>query len=281
MDKNLNLIFTIDKSYVQHFTTALISVVENNKNIDLSVFVIHDIDDISLLDNVISFFYQEYKLKISLLSLEGSLFKSYPITHHVSKATYFRLLIADIIPKNIDKAIFLDSDLIVTGSLEELISLDLKNNYLLAINEPNFVGMDVLNKIGIPAKTYFNAGVMILNLKAWRENNVTQDLVLTAKKYMDKLIWWDQDVLNIYFFNKWGELAPQYNTKEIKKRLDVLPVIIHYAGESKPWHFLNHHPYKDQYWKYLQLSPYKNFGYQDISIKRIIKRMVFFYRYIH
>ena len=279
MNKSLNLIFTIDKSYLQHFTIALISVIENNKDIDLNIFLIHDIDDLSLLDNVISFFYKKYRIKISLLSFESSLFESYPITHHVSKATYFRLVIADIIPKNIDSAIFMDSDIIVTGSLKELINADFKNNYLLAVNESDFLGINMLNKLGFPANEYFNAGVMVLNLKAWRENNVTQCLILTAEKYIDELTWWDQDVLNIYFFNKWGKLENKFNDKAMEKK-KVLPIVIHYAGESKPWQYLNHHPYKNLYWKYLRLSEYNDNKYSDFSYKRLIKKIVYFYKYL-
>jgi lipopolysaccharide biosynthesis glycosyltransferase len=134
--------------------------------------------------------------------------------------------------------------------------------------------------MGIPAKKYFNAGVMLLNLKAWRENNLSRNLILTAKKYMDKLLWWDQDVLNIYLFDKWQQFPSGYNEKGITKRLNVMPVIIHYAGNSKPWHYLNNHPYKELYWKYLRLSSFKNYKYPDFSIKNIVRRLLFGKRYM-
>jgi lipopolysaccharide biosynthesis glycosyltransferase len=278
MKRNLNIIFTIDESYIQHFTVALISVIENNKDIGLNIFVIHDITDNKTLDNALAFFKTKYGIHISSLIIENSVFENYRMSLHFSKAVYFRLLIADIMPEEIDRALFLDSDLLVTGSLEVLLDLNFNDNFLYADSEYNTVGLDLLNEIGLPAKTYFNAGVMLLNLKKWRVNHVSAGLISTAEKYMDKLNWWDQDVLNIYFYNQWAQLPRGYNERNILKPLNELPVIIHFSGVSKPWQFFNTHPYRNLYWDYLKLSPFKNNRYKDYTIKNFVKKIVFFNR---
>ncbi|MBB6127040.1 glycosyltransferase family 8 protein [Mucilaginibacter lappiensis] len=278
MKKLLNIIFTIDESYIQHFTVALVSVCENNVDLPLNVFIIHDLKDTNVLKEIILFFENKYPIAFNLLSLESSLFDNYKLTDHVSKATYFRLMLSDIMPLEIDQAIFLDSDIIVTASLNELAGLDLRNDYIMAVNEQDIDSVDRLNNLGIPAREYFNAGVLIINLKLWRQNNVSTELVATAKEYMDKLLWWDQDVLNIYFYDKWKELPSKFNKKNIINKLKELPVIIHFAGASKPWHYLNNHPYKKLYWKYLKKTPFKDYRYKDFSLKNLIKRVVYFNR---
>jgi lipopolysaccharide biosynthesis glycosyltransferase len=278
MKRNLNIIFTIDESYIQHFTVALISVIENNKDIGLNIFVIHDIADNKTLDNALAFFKTKYGIHISSLIIKNSVFENYRMSLHFSKAVYFRLLIADIMPEEIDRALFLDSDLLVTGSLEVLLDLNFNDNFLYADSEYNTVGLDLLNEIGLPAKTYFNAGVMLLNLKKWRVNHVSAGLISTAEKYMDKLNWWDQDVLNIYFYNQWAQLPSGYNERNILKPLNELPAIIHFSGVSKPWQFFNIHPYRNLYWDYLKLSPFKNNRYKDYTIKNFVKKIVFFNR---
>lgn len=280
LKKSLNIIFTIDKSYIQHFTVALISLIENNKDIDLKVFVIHDIDNSDTLQSALNFFIEKYNISIVLLSLENALFDNYKITHHVSKATYFRLMIADIIPDNIDTAIFLDSDIVINASLAPLSDIDFGDKYLFAVNDTVIEQESIkrLNKLEVPADKYFNAGVMLLNLKTWRDNGVSEKLILIAQKYMDKLVWWDQDVLNICFFDRWGKLDVTYNTKDIYTKTKNIPVIIHYAGSSKPWHYINNHPYKKLYWNYLKLSPFKDFSYMDFSVKKLIKKIIFFNR---
>jgi lipopolysaccharide biosynthesis glycosyltransferase len=55
-------------------------------------------------------------------------------------------------------------------------------------------------------------------------------------------------------------------------KLPELPLIIHFSGSSKPWHYLNEHPYKSEYWKYLQLTDYKNIKFEKITPKKILKK---------
>ncbi|WP_161964397.1 glycosyltransferase family 8 protein [Mucilaginibacter endophyticus] len=279
MKKTLNIIFTIDQAYIQHFTVALISVCENNPDLNLNIFVIHDLEDLTLINEIQAFFKAKYNLLISLLSLESSSFNNYTLTHHVSKATYFRLMIAEIMPKNIKTALFLDSDLLVLGSLRALVEFDLEGNYLSAVEDlVDIESLHRMNRLGIPAKRYFNAGVMYINLEKWQSDKVSVGLIATAKEYMERLLWWDQDVLNIFFYNKWKPLSPTFNEKHLTKRLKDKPVVVHFAGTSKPWLYLNNHPYKKEYWHYLRLSPFKDYRYKDFSLKNLIKRIVFFYK---
>lgn len=278
MNKALNLIFTIDEKYIQHFTVTLISIIENNRDIKLTVFVIHDINNFTFLSKVLDFFKAKYNLSISLLSIDNSLFEHYTITYHVSKATYFRLMMADLIPEHIDHAVFLDSDIVVNGSLGAFADLEFKDNYLFAVTEDEIYLDNVirLNKLGIPAEKYFNAGVMVLNLKAWRAHNVSKELISIAKKYAKELLWWDQDVLNMFFYDKWEKLPSKYNEKNIINTLAETPVIVHYTGSIKPWNYLSNHPYKKLYWFYLKLSPFKNYRYEDLTLKSFVKKMIFF-----
>lgn len=279
MKKTLNIIFTIDKAYIQHFTVALISICENNPDLDLNIFVIHDLDDLKLINEIQTFFRNKYNVLISLLSLESSLFDNYTLTHHISKATYFRLMIAEIMPKNIKKALFLDSDLLVLGSLKELVEFDLEENYLSAVQDlVDVESIHRMNNLGISAKRYFNAGVMLINLEKWQTDKVSVGLIATAKEYMDRLLWWDQDVLNIFFHARWKLMPPTFNEKHLTKRLKEKPIVVHFAGTSKPWLYLNNHPYKKEYWQYLKLSPFKDYRYSDFSLKNFIKRIVFFYK---
>jgi lipopolysaccharide biosynthesis glycosyltransferase len=277
MKSCLNFVFTIDERYLQHFTVTLTSLIENNQYIVLNVYLIHDFTDLSKLNNVLVFF-EKYDINISLLSLNNSLFDQYTISHHISKAVYFRLLMSDIIPDNVDSVIYLDSDIVITGSLKKLVDFDFKNKYLYAVSDIASAEQSIirLNEIGVPATKYFNSGVMLINLKMWRDSDVSKNLILTAEKYRSKLQWWDQDVLNIYFYDKWEQLPYKYNANAINKRLDEIPLIIHYTSSSKPWQYLNNHPYKKYYWQYLRLTPFKNFRYKDITLKNLLKKVIYF-----
>ena len=115
-------------------------------------------------------------------------------------------------------------------------------------------GLPSYQLLGIPNDTRtFNAGVLILNLKLWRKDNISQQVIQYLIKYHDYVLWWDQDGLNAILYNKWRPLSSIWNvmtnhldafstwedsllSKRVYQRILKSPAIIHYAGPSKPWH---------------------------------------------
>ena len=270
MKKSLNVFFTIDKNYCTHFGVTVTSLLENNKDLDISIYLIHDLDDVSILDDVIDFIKKKYQTRITLLTLDNSILKTYRVSDHLSKAVYFRLFLPKIIPETVQSGLFMDCDIIVTGSLKHLADFDFTRSindpnaadsqyYVFAVHEKYHAVADIeqLKEIGFHSNKYFNAGVMLINLEAWRSANVSNDLIAIAEKHMDKLRWWDQDVLNLYFQERWGKLDDKYNGMFLTEKLPQVPLIIHYSGAYKPWQYGNKHPYRSQYFYYLKKRKYK------------------------
>ncbi len=278
MSKTLNVVFTIDENYIQHFTVTLVSLLENNKNIKVRAYVILNIKDFSILNKIIEFFKNVYDTELSYIIVEDSMFSKYKISHHLSIAVYYRLLFSDLLPNTIDRLLYLDSDTLVTGSLQEFLSVDFKDNYIAAIRDtPEDLESNIpsLKAIGIPIDDYFNAGVMLINLKLWRLENISSKLINIANEYMDRITWWDQDILNICFLNRWCHLDSKYNALKLTEKCNDLPVIIHYNTHTKPWHYLNYHPYKYLYWQYIKLTPFKNAKIQEFKFKRLAKKIIY------
>lgn len=276
--KTINVFFSVDENYIIHFTVALTSLLENNKDLDTFVYIIYDKSYREKLEKAESFFNHQYGVKLNLIAIDKDIFKNVPISNYISKASYYRLLLADLIPENVEYGLYLDCDTIVTGSLSEFanpVSLpgSLKDdNYFLAVpDKGEETDIKRLKKIGLDIDGYFNAGVMFIHLKKWRIDNVSDKLLLTMQEYESHLKWHDQDVLNIYFKNKWGKLNDTYN-KFVDKRLSELPKIIHFSGSSKPWHYLNYHPYKSIYWKYLNLTPFRNEKFEAVTVRKVIEK---------
>lgn len=270
----LNVVFTIDQKFIQHFSVTLVSLLENNKDLQFDVFVIHDIDDQTTLNIVADSIQQTYKIKLHLIKVDNSIFDNYRVSLHYSKAVYFRLLITEILPETIDKALFLDADIVVAGSLHELDDYEFSDNQnLLAVDDVEVrTHVPRLNAMGFPLKRYFNAGVLLINVKAWRQNKYSEKFIELANKYMDRLEWWDQDILNMFFYDNWQEMHPKFNALHLRKKLPVTPAIIHYAGTSKPWLYVHQHPYKSLYWHYIKLTPFKDAVYPDYNLKEFIRR---------
>lgn len=273
MKPKANVFFTIDKKFVQHFAVTITSLLENNRDLDFSIYLINDIEDKTDLNKVLDFVKQRYGVAIQLLSFNNDNLSNYRVSYHLSKAVYFRLLLADIIPASVDRGLFLDADIVVTGSIKPLFELEFRDNYLFASDDDDLeTNIAHLNKLGFPVKKYFNAGVMMINLKAWREANVAAKLLALADQYMSQLRWWDQDLLNMLFYDKWEYFDRTYNALALKKPLPEVPVIIHYTTSSKPWHYLNLHPYKSCYWKYLRLTPFKDSKPENFTVKNFFRK---------
>ena len=267
----LNVFFAISESYIQHFTVALTSLLENNKDIDLNIYVIHDAEDLARFDNAVKFIKRRYDKDVFFINIGTIDFSKFNLTSDYPKYTYFRLFLADIVPAGIDKVLFLDSDLIVEGTIKELAETNMDSRYIAAVSEASVDdNVKRLNGMGIPVKSYFNAGVILINIKKWREEKLSEKFLNIAKQHTKDLTWVDQDILNIYFANNWLELDKKFNAVHLIAKHKQTPVIVHYASTSKPWYYTDTHPYNYLYQRYLKLTPFNKYKATGFSFKNFI-----------
>lgn len=232
------------------------------------------------------------KIKSTLLKTKAS---SHPISN------YYRLLLPDIIPAHHNKAIYLDSDVVVEGDLSKLWQQDLGDNYLLGVQDPvhrapliaeHLKSLD-LSQRGITAEhKYLNAGVLVINLKKWREEKVADRILQFIAEHPDSPFP-DQDAINVVLAGKWGELSPVWNQthvvhlfsepkdspydESIYPELVNNPSIIHYTSRPKPWGKNCTHPQADRYFKYLDQTAWKGwrnnaFNYNIGLLRRGLRR---------
>ena len=141
-----------------------------------------------------------------------SKFKDLRITHHwITPLTFVRLLVPDLLPTSVDKAIYLDCDVAVMEDIGGLWDLDLGDKSLLAaqdligwVSDPS-AGLANYRELGFPPdKKYFNAGVLVLNLRKWRISNTPQALLDYLREYREVIRASDQEALNAVLGNDWG-----------------------------------------------------------------------------
>lgn len=165
-----------------------------------------------------------------------------PIRDYYTKTTYYRLFISEMFPEY-EKAVYIDSDTIVLGNMAELYDHDLKDNYVAAAHEQamvqeNVYGTYVEKVLGINRNAYFNAGLIVLNCKAFRENHLLAKFVDLLGVY-NFVVTQDEDYLNVLCRDRVLWLHPGWNTEVF----GTLPCsedeikIIHYIMVSKPWHY--------------------------------------------
>ena len=158
---------------------------------------------------------------------------------YVGIETYYRLFAPFILPKELDKVLYLDVDLICMDSIEGLYNEELGENYFVGCEDKCITKKD-LDRLGLPEDyKYINAGVVLINLKKMRENFTAQKLVDMVIEQSKVLEYLDQDFINKNFCKEIKVISNKYNwlVKTCKyKDMPYKPAILHYAGGNKPWH---------------------------------------------
>ncbi len=215
------------------------------------------------------------KNTIQFYDVNDQTFNSLPLLPGLSYAANYRLLIPQILPKDIHKVIYLDSDVIVRRSLLPLWETDIDGFALAAVIDNLDSDIGTFNRLRYsPSLGYFNSGVLLLNLKFWRENNIHSEIRSYMKNHYEDIIFCDQDILNYVLRERKRLLPIKYNfqtcflysvdncgfdywkyEKEIMEaRKD--PVIIHYIF-GKPWEEGCNHPYRSTFIKYQNETKWK------------------------
>ena len=215
---------------------------------------------------------------IHWIPVTESAFAGAPLWGRMPVATYFKLGLADLLPSAVRKAIWLDGDLVVTGDIGRLWELDLAGRHLLAVQDSivplvsSRFGIAAHQRLGIPADAkYFNAGVMVVDLARWREDDVAGRALAYLREHRDRVYFWDQEGLNAVLAGKWGELDARWNfntSVPAGRRLPAgngdggagearrreLPWILHFAGTRKPWLYPGADEHRALYYRYLDTT---------------------------
>jgi len=286
-EQPIKLVFGVDGSYSQHLAVTLVSLLENNpaNRFDILVVTLNmaEADRDRIRELVAPFGNAVLRFE----PFDIGRFRHFRTDGHISHATYLRIFIPEMLPDSVDKVLYLDCDIVVRRDIAPLWDSHIGDNVLGAVSNPFFVRHHDLD---MPADaSYFNAGVLLMNLKRWRELDGTARLIRFIEAHHDHLWAHDQDALNAVFCGGFLELAPAWNFQTSMlwcepdglnleysefRRLLSDPAIVHYTTPSKPWHFSNTHPYKATYYEYLAKTPYRDFQPRDVSLRGVLKRAV-------
>lgn len=298
--------YSSSDEYCEYTGISMISLFENNKNLDLNIF---------LIDNGISLDNQKNILQIAktynreIVFVDGKKIivelKNRVPEFNGSFSTYSRIILDKIYPDYVDKILVLDSDTVINGSIIELYKLDVSNKIIAAVENPEFYMNNYLNNeekdIIKEKQFYFNAGIMLVNLKEWRNKNFS-NCINQAISTLRQFEFVDQTILNKalpqneyirlpYKYNYCGHL---WNEKERKNKhaffskffseteieeAERNPIIIHYKGyTSRPWFKESDSSLQNLYLYYKSISPWKNTKLKSIFNSSYYKNLCVFDR---
>jgi lipopolysaccharide biosynthesis glycosyltransferase len=156
---------------------------------------------------------------------------------HVTAFTFSKLLLPTALPE-LDQVLYLDVDILVRDSIEELLDWELTHP-LGAVHE---IGDGAAHLFGSTRVSYFNAGVLRMSLARMREMDVLGSAVEILRE-RPRLPFHDQDVLNLIFRHRHDSLPFAFNVFEqvASAKLPAWavmtdPAIVHFVGPDKPWH---------------------------------------------
>jgi len=268
----ISIVFGLDNGFVKHCAVAMASVICNSSE-GINFFIIGDItsENKEKLDTLKDINTLSRNININHIKCDTELFDNLQLVPTITKATYYRLLVAEVVPKNIDKIIYLDCDLIVKGDVKELYDTDVENYYGAAVESYNAKNY-AANLHMPPDAKYFNAGVILFNLKVIRSFDFLMECMKQYDNIKNIIQFADQDILNMVFYShvkylpvRWNFLSGYIKNEEPKSSISKNDIkiekdnikIIHYNG-GKPWDKFNLHSLRQEYFIYAALTPWAN-----------------------
>ncbi|MGL4948761.1 MAG: glycosyltransferase family 8 protein [Anaeroplasmataceae bacterium] len=254
----LPIFFSVDDLYLPFLAATLKSLQENaSKNYEYELIVLHN-KTVSPSNQkaIIDEFNQGiFSLRFDDISEYVKEIDSKLYTRdYYTKSTYYRLFIPKLYPQY-DTVLYLDADLILLADVSEFFRIDLQNNLVAAIVEDVVLAMDVFGEyvektVGVKRDRYFNAGILLMNSKLFREEEMEQQFYDLLFKFTFYVVQ-DQDYLNALCKDRVYYMPTQWNRTPIPGT--QLPEedlkIIHFKMTFKPWKYSDV-MYGHIFWRY-------------------------------
>lgn len=132
------------------------------------------------IKNIILELNNKYECKINFIYVKKLFQNLLMKISHITLPTYYHLLIGDLLPKNIDKCIYLDVDICVRKDLSELFNINMKDNYIAGVLSPSFYFNQKkhCSRLNLPSMNqYINVGILLIDLRQIRKENMTEKFI--------------------------------------------------------------------------------------------------------
>lgn len=259
--KEIPVFFSVDHRYIPFLGVAIHSLKKNlSPDSHCTIHVLYTnipeelkqrITDLSDERAEVSF--TNVEKEVALMAGELNLRDYYTIS------IYYRLFIASLFPQY-HKAIYLDADVVLNKDITAFYEIPLGENLVGAISDAIVNGHEDFiryseGSLGIPAKEYFNSGVLLMNLDAFRKERIQERFIELLNKYHFDTICPDQDYLNHLCRGRVQFVDKGWNKMSLDENYDGVPGLIHYNMFYKPWQYDNI-CYESYFWNYAKETPF-------------------------
>lgn len=286
----MHIACSINKEFTRHMCVMLKSLLINTKEKIVNVHILNT--DLTEIEEsyICEMFKEEKSITLYFYKVDSTLIENIPIVaESLTIETLYRILLPLTVSTEIDKILYIDSDIVIKSDVSEVFNIELGDYYLAAVPD---IYEKILDTIKLDTITdYFNAGFILINLKKWRDTNFFEKCIKFSIEFPERIQLADQDVLNGVLNGEWYRLPLKwnvvrnmiYNTTPYYKYFDKKgvdeaiknPSLIHYSSADKPWHFFDDHPYKEEYHNYLELLDKSYDRFEDFEILNNKKVVLF------
>lgn len=249
----LNILLTLDRNYLPPLRVLLTSMFVSNPGELFDVYIAQDgftAEDHESIRRLCEGFHAAYHP----IEIDETWFENAPTLRYYSRAMYYRLLAAQMLPTDMERILYLDPDMLVIGKLRPLYETQMDDHLYAACIHKGLVDLSTpVNKIRLSTyetEGYFNSGMLLMNLPRIREHVLPQVIFDYVRENRNLLVLPDQDVLNglygqyilaldeqryNYDVRKYREYNLQSCGEHDKAWVMENTAILHFCGKKKPW----------------------------------------------
>ncbi len=279
--REIPIFFSCDDNYIPFLSVAIRSMIDNAcKKYDYAIYILNAGIKEENRSRITAMFAKSAKnVRIEFTDVTDEAKTLGEVLHlrdYYTASIYFRLFIPKLFP-NYKKAIYLDSDIVVTGDISELYFTELGGNLVGAVSDDVIASRDTFidyaeRGCGIDHGEYFNSGVLLMNLEKMRTEGLGERFIYLMNKYHFETVCPDQDYLNVLCRGRVLRLDRGWNKMSIDRNYDGEPMLIHYNMFNKPWQY-DGVAYGEYFWYYAERSDFygeildirRSFGEDDIA----------------
>ncbi|MGN0318672.1 MAG: glycosyltransferase family 8 protein [Lachnospira sp.] len=256
----MNIVVSLNSKYIKAAKTMLFSLHKYTKE-PITVWLLnHSLSDYEV--QRFKSFLRKYSIDFAVIPIGTSFFDDMPLVSEnlFSIEMYYRIFIPWLLPEIVERALWLDSDIIILGDVAQFYNLDLSEHCIAACEDGRYINASIRgqdnDRLGLESShRYFNSGVLLMNLNLIRRSFSQEEVCTLAGRIREKLVYPDQDILNCLYQN--SVMYADYHlyncgvdrihllTDEEKSNIRIL----HYYGINKPWDLIRGYDPEKLYWK--------------------------------
>jgi lipopolysaccharide biosynthesis glycosyltransferase len=245
----MSVAYGLDNSFLLPTLVSVSTLLRHSSKANLQIFLVFSEpisnDSAQVIDRFRKMHGNKIRLTAHFINIHG--FKEFKFPPgSLPQATLTRLFVVDLVPPDISLILFVDGDTIFTTDFTPLFEIDLGDSILAAVQDEKLHHVKLMGStppLVINRQGYFNAGLLLINVRRWHETGIKDRAIDFLMKYPGQLEFLDQDALNAVIRDDWQPLESKWNLswEETRRRAENVGMgqdqiaMIHFMGSQKPW----------------------------------------------